>query len=197
MVVTLMKTTNYDEQLTMDCFQKQTQSNPTCGELVESILSRATNSSRAQSRNLLKTLTGFAGLNQLATIDQRLATTKLFAYFAEDFVNSYGSDVMFRVFAVGVEASAVRFDRGDTIVPSVWGDSCGIGPAEYQNNRYPQGCGDVPRAGIIAYHKSGGFYKGSQFTQVSQTRKICYGNTGFSPQVFNRVFLSFGPGSDN
>ena len=32
MVVTLVITTNYNEQLTMNCYSKQTQSNPTCPE---------------------------------------------------------------------------------------------------------------------------------------------------------------------
>jgi hypothetical protein len=39
MVVTAANTTNYNEQLTMNCYSKQTRSNPTCSELVEPILS--------------------------------------------------------------------------------------------------------------------------------------------------------------
>jgi len=37
MLVTLVKTRNYSEKPTMDTWSKQTQSNPTCSELVEPI----------------------------------------------------------------------------------------------------------------------------------------------------------------
>ncbi len=39
MFITAVKTTNYSEKLKMDTWSKRTQTNPTCSELVEPILS--------------------------------------------------------------------------------------------------------------------------------------------------------------